>query len=248
MNKAIENITETIKENWKDISEIFKERVFSPMYFYFIIAWVITNWEFVYSILFLKQDFLYKSESLLKIEYLESFYSFNLWSPMIISIFKLFLIPAVSSFVFVWWLSKISESFYEKTEEHKQNKRVINKWIEFQEDKKIKLKLYYINQKLEKEKKEISKDISISSIDYQDNQEFNDWFDEINDIVKIWDIEYLASESLFNNDPEAYKEKLKSWKDENLKDEMKEKLKDEIIEEYINETSADFEFQQMRER
>lgn len=215
MEKALENITETIKENWKDLTEIIKERVFSPMYFYFFIAWIITNWKFVYSFLFLDPEFIFKNYNIDKINYLVNFYKISSLFDFWWSFCQLFLIPAVSSFVFVWWLSKVSENFYEKTEEHKQNKRVINKWIEFQEEKKIKLKLHYINEKFEKDKEEVSKDIQSNKILYNDNNEFNQWFDNNDDEkVIIWELEFYKSDVLYNTDYESYKIALNEWKTE----------------------------------
>ncbi len=55
---------------------------------------------------------------------------------------------------------------------------------------------------------------------YRDYEEFNKYYDEINGSVKLGDLQYTASETLFNNDPEAYREILLEFL------EMKESIED----------------------
>ena len=43
-----DEIKETAKEIYNNVSEVLTERVFRPMYFYFIISWSIINWKFLY--------------------------------------------------------------------------------------------------------------------------------------------------------------------------------------------------------
>lgn len=209
MEKAIEAIT----DGYKDLAEIVKERVFSPMYFYFIIAWVITNWKFSYSLVFLAPEFIYETEKISKITYLTKFYSAELWWPLICSASQLLIIPAASTFFIVWCLSKASEKFYEKTEKHKQNKRAIKKAIEYTEEKVVKLKLNYAREAFEKEENVLIKKIDNASIAYKDNDEFNSWFDDTNgDKVEISNLEFYKSEILYYTDFEAYKWALNEWR------------------------------------
>lgn len=204
MDEIIKESKDFLKENYNNLSEVIKERVFSPMYFYFIIAWIITNWQFVYAFFFLDPKFVFESQKTDKISLLESFYSMDLWLPAICSVAKLVVIPAISAFIIVWWFSKLSEAFYEKSEQHKINKRfILNKLLYTekvsysQEQRKI--------RDAESDKNEIS---------YIDNKDFNNWYDEGKDNVKIGEYEFLPSESLYNNDFQAYKQELEIYKEE----------------------------------
>lgn len=49
-------------------------------------------------------------------------------------------------------------------------------------------------------------------IDYDDNENFNDYWDEQYGEFSMGDYSFFASEILFSNDPEAYKAELKSYK------------------------------------
>lgn len=73
MDDILKESKDFLKENYKDFSEVIKERAFSPMYFYFIIAWIVANWKFVYVLLFVGQDNL----DVLKLDYMLSLYSFS---------------------------------------------------------------------------------------------------------------------------------------------------------------------------
>jgi hypothetical protein len=48
-------------------------------------------------------------------------------------------------------------------------------------------------------------DLSESRLEYTDNQGFNDYLDEANEAVRIFDLEYRPSEVLFSIDPKAYR-------------------------------------------
>lgn len=230
----MEKIIETITDGYKDLSEIVRERVFSPMYFYFIIAWVITNWKFAYALIFLTPEFIYSSQKTDKITFLSGFYSMELWLPFIHSVSQLLLIPAISTFVIVWWFSHASEKFYEKTEKHKQNKRAIKRAIEYTEDKVIKLKLNYAKEAFDKQENALIKKIDNSSIAYKDNDNFNRWFDDANgDRVQISDLEFYKSEILYYTDFESYKSALNEWKtikDSKINDFQKSKNSEMLLE------------------
>lgn len=213
MDDILKESKDFLKENYNNLSEVIKERVFSPMYFYFIIAWIITNWQFVYAFFFLDPKFIFESQKTDKISLLESFYSMDLWLPAICSIGKLVVIPAISAFVIVWWFSKLSEAFYEKTEKHKQNKRAIKKAIEYTEEKVIKLKISYAKEAFDKQENVIIKRIENATMAYNENIEFNTWFDDTNgDKVQIGDLEFFKSEILYYTDFESYRSALNEWR------------------------------------
>lgn len=57
------------------MGKILEERVFSPMYFYFIISRILWNRKFVYVLLFVDQTGLIEE----KLNLMSSFYSFDGW-------------------------------------------------------------------------------------------------------------------------------------------------------------------------
>lgn len=207
MEKTFENISETVKENWKNLSEVIRERLFSPMYSYFIIAWLITNRKFIYVLFSTDENIILSTKKILKVEFLSQFYNFNTFEFWILSLSKLIIIPAISAFIAVWWLTILSENFYKKYKQHKQNKRIIDRELIYEEKVKI--------AKSEKEIRDIEFDKK--SIKYEDNDYFNDFIDEFSERVIVGGIEMRPSEVLYNNDYEAYKEQFEEWKAENTK-------------------------------
>jgi hypothetical protein len=199
--ETVKNVGEAAKETLVDIKEVLAERLFSPMYFYFLIAWLITNWKFVYAFFSTDESFIFQAKNALKPEYLSSFYSWELYFPFLWSVLKLFVIPAISAFVVVWWLSILSTKFYEKNEQHKQNKRIINRRLEYQEK--------VVQAEEERKIRDVESDKP--KIKYEDNEEFNNFYDDGKENIKNGKYEFLPSEDLYNNDYEAYKEDFEEW-------------------------------------
>lgn len=197
----------------EDIKEIVNERFYSPMYFYFIIAWIIANWKFVYVLFFSNEGFLFGNLHLLKIDYLLSFYPVNNHFDILYNIAVLLLIPAFFSYLAVWWFTILSESFYKKYETHKQNKRVIQRELEYRE----KFRFAQAENKIKKLEQEQGK----KDIEYEDNKEFNETLDASNEMVNVNGIMMNPSEVLYNNDYVAYRESLGSFR-ENLSIEKQE--------------------------
>lgn len=48
---------------------------------------------------------------------------------------------------------------------------------------------------------------------YEDYQDFNDWYDKVNGEVTVGKLKFSASQTLFNNDVEAYKEALNEFRE-----------------------------------
>lgn len=189
---------EEIKNIVKNTGDIIKDRFFSPMYSYFIISWVLWNWKFVFVLLFVDNI----PQNLTKIDYLLSFYSVESYFSILYNFIILFVGPAVSTFVFMWWLSILSEKFYKKSEQHKQNLRVIDRELKYDEKVKIANREREIRD-LESDKKKIQ---------YFDNKEFNDYLDESQNDLDVFGYKMRPSEVLYHNDYEAYKEKFEDWK------------------------------------
>jgi len=192
---TIDDAKKTITEVGNNVSEVLNERIFKPMYFYFIISWSITNWKFLFVLLFTDEKNILDAEKTLKNNYLGSLYEWASFSEVFFSISQLLIIPAVATFILVWWMSKLSAKFFQKNEEHKQEIITIKREIEYKgkvsfaaEQRKI--------RDLESDKKLIS---------YGDNPQFNDFLDDTNEEVELAGMVYSASEVIYNNDFEVYK-------------------------------------------
>lgn len=220
-----------LKDLVSDTKEILKERVFSPMYLYFIIAWIIANWPFVYTLVFTDENLIADNKKFLKVDYLKNFYNFSTPADAYWSLMELVIIPAVAAFVAVWWLSKLSEMFYKKYEEHKQEGRMILRGLEYAEKIRI--------AKQERAIRDAESDKNI--IKYGDNKEFNESLDS--ETVEVAGLDMLPSEILYNTDYEAYKQELDDWKREGIKDE----LRSEIIEEHSDDLKSQLEYAESRD-
>lgn len=194
----------------EDLKEVISERFYSPMYFYFIIAWIVTNWKFVYVLLFANQENVFNEEGISKISLLSQLYSFDSLLNISVSVLHLVIIPATFSFVAVWLLSIWSEKFFKKYETHKQNKRVIQREIEYRE----RFRFVQAENKIKKIEQEQGK----KDIEYTENEDFNNSLDEVEESIEVGGISFKPSEILYNNDYEAYKEALVEWYERKIKD------------------------------
>jgi len=73
----IKKITDSFKsiigekhEVTEAIREALEDRVVSPFYGYFIISWLLVNWDYIYIALFVNTEFIYQKTGLLRNEYL----------------------------------------------------------------------------------------------------------------------------------------------------------------------------------
>jgi hypothetical protein len=194
----LEDVKNFTKEILKDTKEIVIERFFSPMYYYFLMAWIIYNWTFVYSLLFVESTNFKK----FKLDYLLSFYpTIGFWD-YVHNFWYVLLGPAVSTYILIWWISIWSEKSFERFEKYKSNKRTIKRKLEYEEK-------YIVAKEQRKIREEESDKPEIRLID---NQEFNEWFDENNEEVSIAGVPYRASEALYYTDFESYKEALEEYR------------------------------------
>jgi hypothetical protein len=178
----------------KDTKEVIMERFFSPMYFYFIIAWVIYNWTFVYSLLFVESTKFKK----FKLDYLLSFYPTNDIGNYVHNFWYVLLGPAVSTYILIWWVSLLSERSFERFETYKSNKRTIKRGLVYTEKVKIATEDRKIrNQESDK-----------NDIRFNDQDVFNTWLDDSQENVVVSGIPYTPSEVLYNTDYESYKDQL----------------------------------------
>lgn len=200
MENSLSKITDTTSKVFEKAGEIIQDRLFSPMYFYFLISWIVTNWKFVYTLLFVDEETILKTQRILKMEYMAQMYHLDFSSAL-----HLFVVPALSSFIFVWWISLLSNKFYRKHEENQMEKRTVLREIEYKE--KVKL------AKSERAIREAESDIGVK---YEDNAGFNDSLDESEEKVSVAGIDMLPSEVLYNTDRKAYEDQLNAWNDEQV--------------------------------
>ena len=250
MASTIDNISESIKENSNSFFELIKERFFSPMYFYFIVSWGIINWKFIYVLLYTDESLISDKKWLLKIEFLSQLYTINSLLDFFIVIWKTLVFPAFFSYLAVWWFTRLSSKFYKKYEKFKQNKRVIDRELEYEEK--------VIFEKREREIRDAQADKTTPT--YDENPDFNDYIDWEENVEVLW-IAMQPSLTLYHEDFEAYKEELQLWKEsqsvyeqkkvkaKKMKiDELKDELRDEIIQDHIDEERWDEQFMADRER
>lgn len=200
MDEVTTKITDTFSNAVKSVVEITKERIFTPMYFYFLGSWIIANWKFVYSMFFTDEETILRTHQMLKVEYLLGLYSAEWFLPLWYSALKLFIIPAIFSFVIIWWLSILSEMFFRKYEEHQMNKRVIKRDIEYRE------KVHYAKSERVIREQELD-----NRIKYENNSNFNESLDERYSSVTIGKTVMSPSEVLYNTDYKAYVEALNDY-------------------------------------
>lgn len=198
------------KEIIKDTKEVVIERFFSPMYFYFIMAWIIYNWTFVYSLLFVESTNFKK----FKLDYLLSFYPTNDFWDHTHNFWYVLLGPAVSTYILIWWISIWSEKSFKRFEEYKLNKKTIKRLLEYKEKVKI-----------AKEEREIrDQESDKPKIRYIDNQEFNTWLDASQENVKVGILSYSPSEVLYSTDFDSYKDALEEYNNREIEEENEEGL------------------------
>lgn len=203
MADPIDNITDTAKEIAQDAKDVIKQRFFSPMYFYFGISWIITNWKFVFAFLFIDSDDIYGE----KLDYLVAFYPINwpwIWSDLpttLWSISKLLIIPALSAYLFVWWFSRLSEKFYRRNETFIMNKESIKRGLVYNFKRQEKV------ESIELRELEVAERV----VSYQDNTDFNEDYDSLNEIISLSGATLLPSQVLYDSDYDLYIETLNDF-------------------------------------
>ena len=228
----------------KTAGKILEERVFSPMYFYFIISRVLWNWKFVYVLLFVDQSNLMRE----KLDLMTSFYTFDSWWCFLLTVLYLLWWPLFTTWLAIQpltWLSNKITKYYEKNQ---QVKRLEIHKLQFQE---ILLKAY-------EEKQQQEKGTRKNMLEYKENPGFNDRIDNEYPSIEIWEMTgFPVSEALYHTDYQAYISLLENYKndikndvnfllqDDHKRKEFKEILRDEIIQEWKDD-QASLEAQESR--
>jgi len=108
-----------LKEIYESTRDSVKDKLTnSVMYGTFVTTWLIWNWKFIYITFFVDQGWIFQKTQLLKIEYLVTNYPFTSFWTGLCSISHLLILPATSSFVIVFLLSKLDFIFFAK---HRSN-------------------------------------------------------------------------------------------------------------------------------
>src|SRR3989344_6654039 len=87
------NMTEKVKNT---IEEVLVRRFLNPVYFNFFLFSAILHWEFLYSVFFLDQEYIWEKECLLKNEYLYKHYILDWW------FWTAFLMAGVMTYLTIW--------------------------------------------------------------------------------------------------------------------------------------------------
>lgn len=190
----------------KEFLEAIKWRFFTPLYFYFTTSLIFINWKFFYTLLFVDQKLLLLKTWFLKVNYLSWMYNFHLFSTWL----KLFILPFLSAFLFIFVFHWVSIKFYRR---HK-----MNKIAEDEVDKNVSIidreNKYFKKLKDWWNKKEEDKKNNKNEIEYWKNEIFNSWIDNEEEQVKILDWFYNKSELLYNTEYNQYVSWLKIFEED----------------------------------
>lgn len=99
----------------KSFGENLRERLTSPFYGSFVISWCLWNWKVWYVTVFVDSGLLFQKENILKVDYIVGQYQWNLGWHFVWSISHLIVLPLISAYVAVFWLSKVTHWFYKKS-------------------------------------------------------------------------------------------------------------------------------------
>lgn len=110
----------------------FEERLTSPFYGYFILAWAVVNWRLLYIAFFISGEEIYKQEGMLRNEYLfvniPGIDTFAYWLHFLVYPF------AITVFIF-WIFPKVTRIYYKKSLRNQKDLNII-KLSEIEKEKK----------------------------------------------------------------------------------------------------------------
>lgn len=163
-----EKITSTLRkvigekhEVPESIREALKDRVTSPFYGYFIISWLLVNWNYLYTALFVGGEEILERESLLRDEYLLQevlpvhYKSWTYWIDFLI-------LPFVITCVVFWFMPFLTRIFLRQHIRNKiKNEKIRNKELEAEIKSETKVLQAEVEQaKVEKEAEKISPELN----------------------------------------------------------------------------------------
>lgn len=150
LNKILNNLKEFFGETNEVVQSTqiaVSDRLSSPFYGYFIIAWIVTNWHFLYISFFIDQEKLFEKTGLLRNEYLFSilpqYQELQFW-------WKFFILPLALTILFFWVFPYGTRVFYRKSIRNQKALQI----IELQENREKTV----AEKKLVKEEKSLIKE------------------------------------------------------------------------------------------
>lgn len=139
--------------------QVFKKRLFSPIYGTFVITWVIVHWDFFVTLFFVSEDGIIEKTGLLKNEYLRGIFfdSSNFWS------YVYFILPFILTYIIIWhfpkWVATPAFKEYLRTKTE-QEKLTIEAQKQLELQKVEKLEIVTSRVKKEHEVKKTEKEIT----------------------------------------------------------------------------------------
>jgi hypothetical protein len=112
------------------------DRITSPFYGYFLIAWLLVNWRFLYAAFFINEDVLFAKKGLLRDEYINLIFPHTVVNLVLYSL----LIPIGITFLFFWLFPYGTRIFYRKSIKNQKALRIIE-LQEMQQEKREEKKL-----------------------------------------------------------------------------------------------------------
>lgn len=166
----MKNKIEQIKEA---VQVYLNEKMYSPFYSTLIASWLVWNWKIIYITFFIDSNLLAQQKNLLKIEYLQFFYSFS--TRPIETGLHLIVLPVVSTYLIIYILNPIASRFLVKYLQNHNNNELITleKERELLKLKESKLNVFKQAIKIQKEEERIEDESKTQEQKWQ--EEYNDF-------------------------------------------------------------------------
>jgi len=109
----------------KSIAETIKKRAASTALATYTFFWCSYHWQGIFVTFFVKEELIYKKFNLLKNEYVNNyFFGLHGWNDW--GFYLGFILPAIFTYIFIWWIPKIILlSAYKQEQRYKVDKRII---------------------------------------------------------------------------------------------------------------------------
>lgn len=140
----------------ESIKKAVRERISSPLYGTFLIAWLLFNWKVAYLTIFVDGEILLELGQVNKLDYILSLYEFSNFKYIALSIFQLAIGPAISVFLYFWVLSHVADRIIKKDRSIK-NRRRISEIKEEEEVKEAELSLLNVKGDVQEKSSEVQK-------------------------------------------------------------------------------------------
>lgn len=164
----VEEIKESLYNNVKD-------KMNSPFWGVFITSWIIWNWRVWYVSFFVDSELLMNTKNILKIDYISNLYHWDSFGSSILSISLILILPLFSTYVVIFWITKITRKFHVKYADYDYD----NKLYILKKEEQL---LAARHSKLKTEEKVLEKEDEVEKIKIKTQEEF--WDKEFLDFKK----------------------------------------------------------------